>query len=280
MKNPKLIIATTILCCLVFVSIVKAQPLSVVIAGPQLIPCAHDEPTLLYAITDPMDIQVTYKWYEDGILVGTNATQVINNIHRPFPYHYMVEVTDSEFGDMASATHVVLVLQYPIISITADKFEIYSGETVTLTAYIAESSDKIYQWYANGEPILDANTRVIYVSPEITTVYTFSATSIGNGCTATSNVLTVTVIPIIAVDENSAIGSILTYPNPTTGTLRVRSDNLQIERVKIFDAFGKTVETENFLSFEKIDMSHLPTGIYFVRIFTEAGVIVKKIIKE
>ena len=72
------------------------------------------------------------------------------------------------------------------------------------------------------------------------------------------------------------------YPNPTSGELRVTSNELQVTNIEIFDVYGrKQLSTLNSqLSTQKIDISHLPAGIYFVKIITDTGVTVKKIVKQ
>jgi len=71
------------------------------------------------------------------------------------------------------------------------------------------------------------------------------------------------------------------FPNPTTGELRIKNCGFLIENVEIFDVYGrKIVEQEGDRRKEKeINISHLRAGIYFVRIETETGIIMKKIIK-
>jgi hypothetical protein len=70
------------------------------------------------------------------------------------------------------------------------------------------------------------------------------------------------------------------YPNPTAGKLRIESGELRIENVVIYDVFGKIQKIENWGVESAIDISHLPTGIYFVKINTEAGEVVRKVVKE
>ena len=53
--------------------------------------------------------------------------------------------------------------------------------------------------------------------------------------------------------------------------------------MEILDVYGrKLFSNSQFLTLSNhvINISHLPTGIYFVKIFTKAGEIVKKIVKE
>jgi hypothetical protein len=77
-------------------------------------------------------------------------------------------------------------------------------------------------------------------------------------------------------------GKIIIYPNPTTGNLRIESDELKIENVDIFDVYGrKLLSTLSLKSqYATIDISHLPAGVYIVKIPTESGGIIKKVLKE
>ena len=56
-----------------------------------------------------------------------------------------------------------------------------------------------------------------------------------------------------------------------------------IENIEIFDLMGRCVGAYQFPSFGgagEVNISHLPTGMYFVKITTENGTIMKKIIKK
>ncbi|MDR2972392.1 MAG: PKD domain-containing protein [Bacteroidales bacterium] len=176
---------------------VKDAP-SVTIAGPTII-CGEAADATLYAITDPEDATVDYQWFLDGTAITgeDTATLDISNLDpSPYPYNYTVQITDSESGCVIlSAVHPVYVNDFPVIGITADKTEICAGETVTLTANVSEDPNMIYQWYADEDPIDDADAPILYVNPIISTVYTFTATQIGSECVATSNEIPVTVIP-------------------------------------------------------------------------------------
>lgn len=61
--------------------------------------------------------------------------------------------------------------------------------------------------------------------------------------------------------------------------LRIESE-LKIESVVICDIFGKIQRMENWKTERTIDISHLLTGIYFVKIRTESGEMVRKVVKE
>ena len=73
------------------------------------------------------------------------------------------------------------------------------------------------------------------------------------------------------------------YPNPTCELLVIENGKLTIENVDIFDIYGKKQSSESgklkageFV----LNISHLSTGVYFVKIRTEKGEVVRKVVKE
>ncbi len=80
------------------------------------------------------------------------------------------------------------------------------------------------------------------------------------------------------------------YPNPTTGLFSIKNGTVNIEGVKLpmksialFDLFGRSVHHsigKPVNSSTNIDISHLPAGIYIVKIATEKGEITRKIVKQ
>ena len=89
-----------------------------------------------------------------------------------------------------------------------------------------------------------------------------------------------------SVIENEG-GKIRVTPNPTTGVLNliqepINNEQLTINNVEIFDIYGRKVISDMRLSDMrqseigkseiKINIAHLPAGLYFVKITTENGV--------
>jgi hypothetical protein len=83
---------------------------------------------------------------------------------------------------------------------------------------------------------------------------------------------------------NEHANSVGIYPNPTSGELRIENGELRIENVEVFDVFGRNILLPTCPLVHSptatINISHLSPGIYFIRIQTENGVIMKKIIKQ
>ena len=75
--------------------------------------------------------------------------------------------------------------------------------------------------------------------------------------------------------------STVLYPNPTTGQFRIENSELRIENVEVYDVFGKllnSVEVNDHSTV--IDVSGYAAGIYFTRIYTDKGMVTKRIVKR
>lgn len=66
---------------------------------------------------------------------------------------------------------------------------------------------------------------------------------------------------------------VLVYPNPTTGIIRVDSDN--VLGISVIGLDGKNIMTKK--SSNEVDLSSLPKGIYFLKIELSTGIMVVKI---
>ena len=75
------------------------------------------------------------------------------------------------------------------------------------------------------------------------------------------------------------------YPNPTTGELTINSEQLTINNVEIFDISGRFLTPNpspkwrgesDGLGEVVIDISHLPDGVYFLKIGNEMVRVVKQ----
>jgi hypothetical protein len=83
----------------------------------------------------------------------------------------------------------------------------------------------------------------------------------------------------LILDENE---SLTVYPNPAISEINITSGLFlnSPENIQIIDYQGKThVETEKVTPSVKIDISHLPTGVFYVRILKDNGFITKRFMK-
>ncbi len=128
----------------------------------------------------------------------------------------------------------------------------YSVEPDQGLADYTEVINKAYIYFDNNPPILTNNVLNTYISNYQTNF----------------------------VNIDDAIG-VNIYPNPTTGKITVKAE--KIERIEIMDIQGQKVrsqKTEDGSKMSEIDLSQQAKGIYIIKVTTEKGVAVEKIIKN
>ena len=80
---------------------------------------------------------------------------------------------------------------------------------------------------------------------------------------------------------NVYANSTIVYPNPTTGKFRIENSELSIENVEVYDVYGKLITTVKVEDNNvELDLSGNASGVYFTRIFTDKGMVTKRIVKK
>ena len=119
--------------------------------------------------------------------------------------------------------------------------------------------------------------------PTVAGTFSFTVKATNSAGNATK-ALAIKIEDGVGISENE-ISGIRIYPNPTTGELRIeiadqaRNDGSD---VRIFDIYGRALQSHTSLMSPEttIDISYLPSSIYFVKIRTESGEVVRKVVKE
>lgn len=227
--------------------------------------CSHSEqvminvgqlPTLSFTVWDSVLCAG-----ESTLLNASSNTGTIswyNNIQNNTPFTpslsqtYIVQANDN--GCIVRDSIHIVVNQLPIISITQ------SGNQLT-----ASNSNGVIQWFLNGSPINGA-TSVNYTA---TSNGNYTVSIIKNDCEGTSSSITV---QDVAIQENSAI-DFTVYPNPTNDHFKILT-NVMFKNIQVYSIEGKLVEesTNN-----KVDISKLTSGIYFVKLVADNGSGIEKI---
>ena len=76
--------------------------------------------------------------------------------------------------------------------------------------------------------------------------------------------------------------SLHVYPNPVNDNLYLEVDD-DIKEVSVYNITGMMVYNEQFTNYNErltIDLSNFDNGIYFVKIKSDSGEILKKIVKQ
>jgi len=89
----------------------------------------------------------------------------------------------------------------------------------------------------------------------------------------------------VGLNENENLPELSVYPNPASGTVQVKffvadKANLELEIINLTgqSVFAKTYAAFNGAYLEEIDISKLPSGVYFIKVYTPEGIVNKKFI--
>lgn len=84
----------------------------------------------------------------------------------------------------------------------------------------------------------------------------------------------------INTEEIRSDNLILLSPNPALGSVRISyPESVGLRSVSLLNQYGEELDIKFSIDSQTIDMSGLPAGLYFVRMLTNSGVVIEKIIK-
>ena len=71
------------------------------------------------------------------------------------------------------------------------------------------------------------------------------------------------------------------YPNPTQTQVTVVSEQGIVNRIRLYDVYGKLLRTMNVnANMAEIDVRELCAGVYVLRVETDSGAVVKRVVKQ
>ena len=193
--------------------------------------------------------------------------------------NYEVSVTNKN-GCKSTATILVTVANRPSLSISAKPDSIHVGEISTLKA--TSEVGNHYTWNTRD------TTSTIQVSPKATSFYAVTITN-KDGCISNDSIrVTVVATPTVAASNSINFKSIKIYPKPTHGPIWIELKLLGTKSLDILllNEMGvvlnkrkqKTILGEIDLN---LDLSLLPSGLYFLKLITENGnVWTEKVVKH
>lgn len=155
-----------------------------------------------------------------------------------------------------------------------------SGGADTLTVSGGSSiPTTIYGW-SNGE-----TTSSIIVNPSVPTTYSVFILSGMGGCTASAGFNVGISNCTLGIPEISAQPEISIFPNPTNSILTITMEKpiSETSTLSITDITGRILLTKKITSSQSqinIDVSTLAPAVYFLKIQTNQGIVVKKFVKD
>ena len=218
-------------------------------------------------------ITKTYTYEIPKVIGSPNGVEVdLNNIH------FIAFVSEKQDNSNSSAydipTRPILnVNQLPIaegkdVNITATVNPENAGtvtgagtykevETVTLTA-TANDGYRFLNWTENGNVVSNQATYLFMATKDRNLVANFELTD--------------------GINEFSSAFNL--YPNPANDRLHIES-KVKINEVTIYDVYGRQQELSAISGQQTvIDVTSLNNGIYFVKIVTDNGEVIKRFVKQ
>jgi len=136
----------------------------------------------------------------------------------------------------------------------------------------------LYDWTAEGGAIDSgqgsSEIELIWAVEGLGSVCVIETNS--NGCVSSESCKNVAIIPT-SVDDLSDKSEILIYPNPVVDFLTIDITNdLGEINYKIINLTGQFIQKREILSSNKIDVSKLPSGLYYIEIDLNTGAVLSQ----
>ncbi|MGV3609667.1 MAG: T9SS type A sorting domain-containing protein [Fluviicola sp.] len=189
----------------------------------------------------------TYTWAQNGMVY--NATGMYNDT-----------ITNAAGCDSIVTLNLTIA---PFVATATD------NGNATITA----STGTTYQW-------INCTTNTV-IAGAITQTFTATANGtyaaiVSNGtCSDTTNCVNITNVGI----KENTISTISVHPNPTHDFVIVTMEDASAV-VEVMDVQGKLVQTAQIKSGDQIDLGAYERGVYTLRIKTESGTSIERIVKN
>jgi hypothetical protein len=138
-----------------------------------------------------------------------------------------------------------------------------------------------YELYRNNA-LLDTVTTATYTDTDLTNGvnYCYKVKAVYESCVSGFSEETCRKYSSTGIsDYKSENENYVIYPNPPMGELTVEIIELEISTIEIVDITGKRVKNCSFVN-NTINVSELPSGMYFMVLYSEGQKIVRKFVKQ
>jgi len=237
------------------------------------------------------------------IVPGRNATQwgATNDVVAFMPVSgildgcgvdtLMASQTDFDCTDLGSNVITVtatdnngnISMQTATVTITTTDT---TAPVITLTGDNPQEIIQGSSYVELGATTDDGSMVVIDVSAVDTNVIgdysvTYNATDVS--CNDAIEVIrTVTIVPVLAIEDNTFSKAINVYPNPTSGLVYIDSSKNLMDTIEVVDMSGRIIKhiEQGAVNRYQMNISNLANGVYFVKITSGTNEAIKRIIKN
>ena len=227
-----------------------------------------------------------------AIDIDGNALEVNLVLGDPSGSLFPVGDTIVEFSATSLINGETVSCSFTVTVIDTETPEIECPDDVVINAEVGETTVEIPDFTADAVAVdncIDSVTvtqnpvagTIINVGTAITVTLTASD-DFDNEATCTFEVMA--DIPL-GLEDLVLDGSITLYPNPTQGPITLSNqDNVTLTEITIFDINGRIIQTldvsDNVSSVIEFSLSEYRSGVYFARINSDTGSIIRRIVKQ
>ena len=216
-------------------------------------------------------------WGEEIIDRVSETTYTVEGLTPSTEYCYMVTsvnktVESFDKSDVVCATTFDIVPAVP----ANVKVEATSSTSVKVSWDAAENAKRYYIYSADTLVAKTSYTyyNIVGLTPD--TEYCYTVTAVNGDVESDESVEACGKTDPDGIAELAS--SLNVYPNPVNDKLYIETE-MNIEEVVVYDVFGRQQTTDNGQQ-SYIDVANLNSGVYFVKVVTENGEVVKRFIKK
>ncbi|OOV19604.1 T9SS type A sorting domain-containing protein [Flavobacterium sp. LM4] len=218
-----------------------------------------------------------------GTPVAVSGTITVNTVVSGNQIHNFTKTGKTSsfytFGSTANMNSTAGSTSYDGENLTA-RLKIESATSITYTTTAVSTLTLVFDPTYNGNIKLDSNNYNIVNGIATIPSIPAGAHTIVKGSTSNPNLYYIkTSYPALGLGDSVEASELFLYPNPVSDQLYISSENQRVGSVVIYSLSG-TVVKSIVNEVDSVDVSSLATGNYFVKLVTDEGVVVKKIIKK
>jgi hypothetical protein len=178
------------------------------------------------------------------------------------------------------AKPAVLIIPTPSTNINYNTYQVSSGSITFNTIIDSGGSNPIFQWKKNGINVGTNSPTYTDASLINGDVIRCELTSDISCVSGTAGIHQITVLVSTLNSENFVTNTLIIYPNPTSNILNIQSE-LIIKSLELIDINGRSNETYfPKINETSINLERLEKGFHLVKVTTENGTNIQKILKN
>lgn len=213
-------------------------------------------------------------WYEEGS--GETVLVIVNDIQmrniNDYDVHIRIGITGSNGYQVVTTT--------PLIIPALSDWTSYEGPHYGVD-WLGMSNLTVLN-DTSGIPPLEIYANVIDMFSDVVEYRVIHNNNIAYNGEVVNGFLEIDeMFPLWLLSTNETKKkNVALFPNPAQDLLLLdNSNNIEITSIRVYDVLGRLVLTKNG-DVSQLNVSHLNSGVLFIEIETDQGVLTKKIIKE